>query len=112
MQRGRDAAAGRFGGAYVGAHGNDHADEAGRARKRRADDEAQAGFPTQSDGDGDGEDDGYDRHGRVLPLEEGHRAFLNRGRDLAHALVAVGLAEHPGDQERAVHDRDDAGSQP
>ena len=31
--------------------------------------------------------------GRVLPSEEGHRALLDRGGDLLHPLVAVGLAQ-------------------
>ena len=74
-------------GAHVGAHRDVHADEAGRAREHRADQEAdrdqlpsrnqrpmKTTTPTIADG-------------HVLALEIGLRAFGDRGGDLLHALA-------------------------
>ena len=58
----------------------------------RKSDRALEDLERRSDRDQERED-GRDRLPTVviLAFEEGHRAFLNRGRDLAHAIVAVGL---------------------
>ena len=105
----------RLGGADVGAHRDVHADEAGRARKHRADGEADArpGSPRRQAID-DEQDDADDGDRRVLAAQIGLRAFADRAGDLLHALRA-GVALHDvvdgpqsiGDRAQAAQDDED-----
>ena len=52
--------------------------------------------------DDDRKHDRDDGDGRVLTLEEGHGAFLDRGGDRLHSLVAGRLGKHPKGQRDAV----------
>ena len=100
----RESAARRFGGAHVGAHRDDHADEAGSAGENRADQEADGCLFAERRGEEnhEREHDRDDADGSVLTLEEGHRAFLDGGGNLAHPLVAGRLGENPEGERYAV----------
>ena len=103
-------AAGRLGDARVGAHGDVHADVAGRGREHGADQEAEGLLPAERARDGVAsssrrrDHDGDDADGAVLPVQVGVRAFLDRSLDLAHALVARRLLQDPRGQIQAVRD--------
>ncbi len=75
-------------GAHVGAHRDVHADEAGGARKHRADQEADADQPAEQIADDQEDHDADDADGGVLALEIGLRAFAHGGRDLLHPRAA------------------------
>jgi hypothetical protein len=84
-----------FRGADVRAHGNIHADITGNTRKCRTDQIADCHFPAEK-GKGQREYDGAcDRDGRVLPVEVGVGAFLDRAGDFLHACIAGGLRIDP-----------------
>jgi hypothetical protein len=53
------------------------------------------------------QDDADHRDGLVLPPQVGDRAFAHRRSDLAHALVALGQAQDPGDLPDPVDDGED-----
>ncbi len=112
-------------GADVAAHGDRHADEASDRRECRADEEGDgAGEAGLHECQGDmavrlddllrREEDEHeqrdhdDRDGPELPLQEGDRAFLDRGRDLAHRLGALVRGEHAAHQVQRYQDRDDS----
>ena len=101
----------RFGRAHVGAHRDVHADVAGQAREDRADREADRGAPVEREADDDEQHDADDRDRRVLAVEIGARAFLDRRGDLLHALVAGGLGQDPADRPDAVENREDRADQ-
>ena len=113
LSAGVESAACGFGGAHVGANRDDHADEAGRAREDRADQEADRRLPAERRGeeDDDRQDDRDDADRAVLPLEEGHRAFLDGRGDLSHALVARRLPQHPEGEGDAVEHGEGAADQ-
>ena len=92
-----DALAGRLGGACIRAHGDVHADEAGRRREQCTDQEAERHAPTELGVEADHQDrhDRDEPDCRVLLPQVGGCAFLYGTRDLAHALVARRLLEQP-----------------
>ena len=57
--------------------------------------------------DDDQQDDADDADRRVLTIEIGLRALLDRGGDLLHALVAGRLFHDPADRPAAVDERGD-----
>jgi len=80
--------------ADIGLDRNIHADEAGRARKQGADQEAD-----RRDGPKEVKDDCRDDHAndsdrRILAGEIGARAFLDGAGNILHPLRARGLLEH------------------
>ena len=81
-------AGGGLRGAHVGAHGHQHADEAGRARQHGADQEADGNQPAEQHAHDDEDRDAGDGDGRVLARQVGLRAFLDGGGDLLHARRA------------------------
>ena len=97
-----------FRGADIGADRDVHADEAGRARQDRADQERDGRQRLQEDADDDRDDDADDCDRRVLALQIGRSAFLDGGRDFDHALVAGRHAEHLAAGDDAVEHGDDA----
>jgi hypothetical protein len=106
VERGADAVARGFRRAHVGAYRNVHADVAGGARGDRADEEADRGVPAQARDEPDHQEDHRADHGdgRVLAVEVGLGAGLDGGRDLAHAVVAVGLAQDPHRREAPIYE--------
>jgi hypothetical protein len=89
-----EAGARGFRRAHIGAHRNIHADITGRARQRRADQEADGDLPAEEN---EGENEDHHAHhgdGRILPVEIGLGAFLHRGGDFLHARVAGAQTEH------------------
>ena len=79
--------------ADVGAHRDVHADETGRAREDRTDQEADRHPFAEQPGERDEKHDADHGNGDVLTLEIGLRAFGDRTGNLLHALVA-GIALH------------------
>ena len=79
--------------AHVGANRNVHADEARRARQNCADREAGGDGPREQQSEPDEDDDADARDRGVLPPQIGLRAFVDRVRDLLHALGA-GVGRH------------------
>ena len=108
LERRGDALAGRLGRAHVRAHGDVHADEAGRGREHRADQEADRGSPAELVVEAEQQErhDRDDRDRRVLLAEVRGRALLDGAGDLPHPLVARRLLEQPPGQVEAVQDRD------
>ena len=95
-----------FGGAHVGAHRDVHADVAGRARQHRADQEADRGVPVEEEADQHEQHHAGDGDRRVLAVEVGAGAFLDRAGDLLHAFVAGGLRADPARGDDAVENRE------
>src|SRR6185436_5020 len=93
----------------VGAHRDVHADVARGAGEERTDREADRRIPVEREAEHDEEHDADDRDRRVLPVQVGARALLDRRRDLLHPGTARGLREYPARHENAVEDGDDAG---
>ena len=101
----------RFRRAHIGADRNVHADIAGRARERRADQKADRFLPAE-ERPADREDHGAgDGDGGVLAIQIGARAFLDGGRDFLHAGIARAHAEDGADGQRAIEKREHTGSQ-
>ncbi len=106
VERRREARAGSLGRADVRAHGDVHADEAGRRRERRADQEADGRSPPELVVEAEQQE----RHDRdagdrdVLPAQIRRGAFLHGARDLLHALRAGGLVENPLREAEPVGD--------
>ena len=104
----REAGAARLGDARVGAHRRVHADVAGERREHGADDEAECDLPAEivrpdaRDQQQRRDDHRHDADRAVLAVEVGRRTLLDRRLDLAHALVAGRLLQHPARQVRAV----------
>ncbi len=98
-----------LGGAHVGAHRHVHADDPGQPGQDRPDREAPGGRPPQAghEPDHDEEHQADDRDRVVLAPEIGDRALAHRPGDLAHARIALGLAQDPADRVEAVDDRED-----
>ncbi len=107
VERRADAAARGFRGAHVGAHRDVHADVARRARGHRADREAARRGPAQHEADHDEQHHADDGDGRVLPVEVRLGARLHGRGDLAHARVAVRLAQDPRRREAPVEQGED-----
>ena len=107
-ERRGDSLPGRFCRAHVRANRDVHADEAGRGRERRAEQEADRGPPAQVVVEAEQQErhdrDSGDR--RVLLAEVRGRALLHGAGDLPHPLVARRLLEQPPGQVEAVQDRD------
>ena len=106
VERRRHAAAGRLGDPGVGADGDVHADEPGRAGEHAADHEADRGLVIlqQPEHDRDRPGDRGDDH--VLAAEVGLGALLHRTRDFLHALVAGRFGEQAlGDDESVDNGR-------
>ncbi len=97
----------RLGCADVRAHGDVHADEAGRRGQHRADQEADRRPPAELVVEAEDQErhDGDDGDRRVLLLQVRGRAFLDGARDLLHPLRARGLAHEPDREVEAVADR-------
>ena len=102
VERRLEPAAGRLGGAGVRAHGDVHADEAGRGGEHGADQEADRRSPAELVVEADQEErhDRDDRDRRVLLAQVRRRALLHGARDLLHPLVAGRLLEQPVDEAR------------
>ena len=91
-------------GADVGAHRDVHADEAGRPRQDRADEEADADLQPEEVGERHEQHEPDDRDGGVLAPQIGLRAFRDGAGNFLHALGA-GIALHDVvDREDAVGD--------
>ncbi len=90
-------------GAHVGAHADVHADITGRAREDGADQESDAGRPVQGEPEHDEEHDSDDADRRVLPVQVGAGAFLDRSGDFLHSRIAGRLLENPTDGNRPVN---------
>ncbi len=86
---------GRGRGAHVGLGGRLHPQEAGQHGAGGAAEEGHGGLPTQESPEQDGHDHDKDRQDRVLAPEEGHRAGVDRGRDLLHQIGAGGALDDP-----------------
>ena len=97
-----------LGGAHIGAHGDVHADEAGGARKHRADEEPERHQPAEEVREDEKDHDADDADRGVLALEIGLRAFAHRGRDLLHPRVARIRLEHGTSRPRGVDDGEHA----
>ena len=97
VERGAQSVLRRLGRAHVGAHRDEHADEAGGGREHGTDEEADCGSPAELVVEAE-EEERYDRDERdrpVLPLQVRGGAFLDGARDLLHSLRACRLAEQP-----------------
>ena len=97
-----------LGGSHVGADRDVHADEAGGAGQDRTDQKGDRRQRLEEDADNDGDDDPDDGDRRVLALQVGAGAFLDRGRHFDHARVAGGHAEHLAAGDDPVEDGDHA----
>ena len=95
VERFVEADARGFRGAHVGAHRDVHADVAGRAGQHRADHEADRGRHAKEDADQHGQHRADHADGRVLTVQISLGAFLHRGGNLAHAIVAGRLRQDP-----------------
>ena len=73
--------------ADVGPHGDQHADEAGRAREDRADRKPDGRQRSDEHRRGDEHHDADNADGGVLTTQIGLRAFLDRCGDLLHAWI-------------------------
>ena len=102
LSAGATPSRGRLGRADVRAHGDVHADEAGRGREHRADQEADRGAPAELVVEAEREErhDRDDRDRRVLLAQVRGGALLDGARDLLHPLVARGLLQQPPGQVR------------
>jgi hypothetical protein len=87
-ERRRDAAASGFGDSRVGPHRNVHADVAGRAGEDAADREADRHGDVLHEDQRDEQHDADAGDRRVLAVQVGARARLDRRRDALHPLVA------------------------
>ena len=108
VERGPKALLRGLGGAHVRAHGDVHADEAGRRGEDGADREPDRRPPAELVVEADHEErderDAGDR--RVLAAQVRGGALLHGARDLLHALVARRLAEQPVGEVDPEADRD------
>ena len=93
------AATRRLGGAHVGPHGDVHTDVARPGREDGPDDVQRRGRPVDREADDDGDQHPDDRDHGVLAIQVGGGAFLDGGRNFAHAIVAGGLAQDHDDQD-------------
>ena len=93
-QRSGEAGGRRLGSAHVGAHGDVHADIAGRAGQYRADDEADADAPAEHRPEDHRDHHADDRDGPVLAVEVGAGAGLHRVGDFPHAFGTGVGREH------------------
>ena len=96
-------------GAHVRAHRDVHADVAGHAGEECAERETDGRVPVERESERDEQHDADDGDGRVLAVQVGLGACLDRGGNLLHPRVARGLREDPARHEDAVHDGDHAG---
>ena len=88
-----EAGARGFGRAHVRAHRHVHADVAREAREHRADQEAARRAAAERPPDDDEQDDADDADRRVLAVEIGLGAGLDRRGDLLHARIAGRLGQ-------------------
>jgi hypothetical protein len=95
---------GGLGGAHIGAHRNVHADIAGSAGQYGADHEADGGLGPEKNQYRDRKHGTDDADRRVLAVEIGLGAFLNRCGDSLHAVVARRLRQNPLAHDPAVGD--------
>jgi len=100
------AAGGGLSGAHIGAHGNEHADEAGKAGQYGADGEADGGLPAQRRHKANDykQHDAYDGDSAVLAAQIGAGAFLHGGRDRLHFVIPGILLENPAGGVQPVND--------
>ena len=94
----------RLRGAHVGANRDVHADEAGRTREHRADQEADRDQHAEEIGQQREDHDADDGDGQVLALQVGLRAFGDRGRDFLHARIAGICLQHGSGGPDGVND--------
>jgi hypothetical protein len=124
-----EAASRGRGGAHVRLDADVHADDPGRHRAGRADDERQARPPAEIEAEGggvgdvlrledrddeadhDGADEGEDADRRVLPPDEGDGAFEDRAGDVLHRLGARVAGQHVAGQVHGKQHGDEAGRQ-
>jgi hypothetical protein len=92
----------RFRGADVGAHGDVHADETGRAGEDGTNGETDGGVDVQEDGNQRKQDHADHADGGVLSLQVGLGAFLYRSRYFPHAVITGGLGKYPLNGQSAV----------
>ena len=102
---GDEAAAGRLGGAHVGAHGDVHADEAGRGGQRRADHEAERRRASRR-GRGSAAIGRRARRRRPPPCVYCRRRYAAAPSWIAAAIARIsslpcGLGQDPADQREA-----------
>ena len=102
-----DTMVGGLRGADVGTHRDVHADVAGDTREHGTDQEADRSGHIQEDEQHDGEHRADDADGGVLTVEVRGCALLDGLRDLAHAVVSVGLGENPFYGDEAIAQRQD-----
>ena len=96
---------------HVGANRYEHADVAREARKDSADREADRGIPVERQSERNEEHDADDRDRRVLAVHVGVGAFLNRCRDLLHAIGPGRASQDPAGHEEPIYDREHGGAQ-
>ena len=80
--------------AHVGAHRNVHADVACQAGEHRADEEARCRHPADKYADHNQQHHSHHGNGAVLAVQIGFSALLNRRRDGAHTVVAIGQRQN------------------
>jgi hypothetical protein len=84
-------------GAHIGAHGNVHADEAGRPRQHGADGEADRHQPAEEIADHEEDHDADHADGRILAFQIGLRALAHGTRDLLHfGRAGIGVQHRHG----------------
>ena len=83
-----------FGSAHVGAYGNVHADETGRAGQTRADDKTEGHLEGQGKEQKHGHYRSDNGDGAVLTAQVRLRAFLNGGSDALHLFSAGTGGQH------------------
>ncbi len=94
--------------ADVRAHRNEHADIAGCAREERPGGEAERLHDAERKEENCEDDDACDQDRRILPVEVGLRAFLDRRSDFPHPIAARRQRHHLLNGERAVQNREPA----
>ena len=106
VQRGIQAQRRRLRGTHVGAHRDEHADEAGSAGQDRADRETDRGRPAigQQEADEEEQDDADQADRLVLATQVGAGAFLDGRGDLLHFFVAGRLGHDPARRNQPVND--------
>ena len=95
-------------GAHIGAHGNVHANKAGRTREDRSDGKADRDQPAEENTDDHEDHDADDGDGGVLPPQIGLCAFADRSSNLLHLFVAGIGRKHGSSGPDGVNDRQNA----
>ncbi len=96
--------------AHIGADADQHAGVTRSSRQDGPDQEADRGIDAEKEIGRDRDDDTDDTDRRVLTLEIGRRAFLDRRGDFAHALIALVSLHQAAGLHDAVQKRENAGA--